>query len=604
MTSHHPFFSVYFCLSPAMNSIKHHSQLDYTLYLVGMFVPVACATLAPTTSQVLLFSKFMLLIFWGLLNLQRQKSSYYVFLFLLIGVLHSSSLWSVSTSRSIDGAIQITYYILLFLLFRTATLNTSSIMWGMRILVGVSLLISIQGLYQHFYGFEEYFQYLDSQKEFIDTETADMTRYWITALSGRVFSKFALPSQLAGYLLMLFPLNVFLALREKFAIGKFFWAIILLMNGVVLFYTKSFGAWLSLLCILLVSGYLLLVQKRAITWTTLAKGSALFAAAGWGILYIIGLIRGQFLWDFQGNNPLWYRFLNWKTAWQIFRDHPFLGTGLFTFGKMYPQYMQPGANETQYVHNTYLQFAAEWGIFGGVLAIGFALWWVVRLFISLQQTTCQGNPQEHHTTRLYGFCFFLGGLGFLLHNGVDFDFYVFPLGALGISLLALALNMLHPSSSQGTTGNVFQNPKAFGIYAIILCGLTFLYTTDWKSVRAEQQQEQAIASIKAEQYEQAESHIHQALHDMQKVAEYHALNGSIQAYLQRPEAAIERFKTAIRYEPITPWFHAGIAEVYLSTYNISLAYAESRRAAELFPQKAPYQKRAQEIRERYFLLEE
>ena len=100
----------------------------------------------------------------------------------------------------------------------------------------------------------------------------------------------------------------------------------------------------------------------------------------------------------------------------------------------------------------------------------------------------------------------------------------------------------------------------------------------------------------AAQYEEAYTSILHALQYVHWIPEYRALEGSLFVYLHKPNSAIQHFQSAIQHEPVTPWFHAGLAEAYAANYNISMAYVESRRAAELFPQKLLYQKRVQEIR--------
>ncbi|MBD3307055.1 tetratricopeptide repeat protein [candidate division KSB3 bacterium] len=300
-------------------------------------------------------------------------------------------------------------------------------------------------------------------------------------------------------------------------------------------------------------------------------------------------VRGQQLWDLHGNNPLWYRYLNWKTALHIIRDHPLFGTGLATFGKMYPQYMQPGANESQYVHNTYLQFGAELGLLGLLLVIGLAGWWMLRSGLTLKQSsTTSPLPQS--------FWCFLGGLGFLLHNIVDFDFYVFPLGLLGIALLALTLNDLFPAASRSAPAIPAAKFRPL-VLVIAATLLLTIYVKDWQFVQAKRQSEHAVAAMQAGHYDDAYPHLQQAIQYRPRVAEYTALTGSLHLHQGQPDAAIQSFQIAIQHEPQTPWFHAGLAEAFLTTHNVSLAYAENRRAAELFPQKPEYRQLSQQIRE-------
>mgnify|MGYP002065118551 CR=1 FL=1 len=97
------------------------------------------------------------------------------------------------------------------------------------------------------------------------------------------------------------------------------------------------------------------------------------------------------------------------------------------------------------------------------------------------------------------------------------------------------------------------------------------------------------------QYQRASEIIQRTLRTWPVVPEYQALAGNIELSLHQPDDAIPYFKAAIQGEPVTPWFHSGLAEAYLATNNVSLAYLESRRAAELFPLKSAYHQRLQEI---------
>ena len=579
------------------------------------FLPIAFVTVAPTDERYTLTSKLLLVLISIFSGALLRKMEHFVVPILVLCLLYCSVFWSVSPSLSLHGAIHITYYVLLFSIFRYTICSPRSMMWGIRMLVCISIILSIDGLHQLIYGYEGYSQYLDN----IPSAMRQMVRDWVEASSGRVFSRFALPSQLAGYLLMILPLNFLLIFREQVGgvevfrkVGlllncrgerlqqicsftiRIFWGVSFLLNCVIFFYTKSFGAWLSFLCLLALGVSLFLLQKRTITWRSFFKLSNMFSIGGWGILYIIGTVRGQYLWDFQGNNPLWYRFLNWKTAIQIFFDRPFLGTGLLTFGKMYPHYMLPGANESQYVHNSYLQVGVELGLIGFIVVIWLVGHWCMSAITLLRRCSLP-RIQESLTREQFGFCFFFGGLAFLLHNIVDFDFYVFPLGALGVSLLALTLNAFTPSSPEIAERKEGINSHILAGYSLIICVLLLMFFIDWQYIRGKQHQEKARTLAQSTQYEEAYTSIQHALRYVPRIPEYIALEGSLFAYLHQPNSAIQRFQFAIHYEPDTPWFHAGMAEAYAANHNISMAYVESRRAAELFPQKRSYQERVQEI---------
>lgn len=555
-----------------------------------LFLPLAIVTLSPTHERYA-FASEVLIVLVAIFSRTLLRNSFRFFIpILVLCLLYSSVFWSVSPSLSLHGAIYITYYVLLYSIFRYVTHTPRSMMWGVRMVVFISIILSIDGLRQLVYGYEEYFQHLDN----MPLAMRQMVRDWVEASSGRVFSRFALPSQLAGYLLLIFPLNLLLIFRERLRGVKIFWGGSFLLNCLIFFHTKSYGAWFSFLSLLALGGYLLILQRQTRTWRTILKGSIAFFIGGLSLLYIIGTVRGQYLWDFQGNNPVWYRFLNWKTAIHIFFDHPFLGTGFLTFGKMYPRYMLPGANESQYVHNSYLQIGTELGFLGFVVVVWLVGHWGMATMNLLKKYRLS-RIKENLTMEQFGISFFFGGLAFLLHNIVDFDFYVLPLGALGVSFLALTLNVFTPFSPEAGKPRIGKSPYILAGYGLIGCVLLSMSVIDWQYMSGKQHHEKARVLAQSAQYEKAYASIRQALQYVPWIPEYKALEGSLLVYLQQPDSAIQRFQTAIQDEPETPWFHAGLAEAYAVNHNISMAYVESCRAAELFPQKLLYQERVQEI---------
>src|SRR5439155_27142338 len=115
------------------------------------------------------------------------------------------------------------------------------------------------------------------------------------------------------------------------------------------FLTLSFGFLLGLLVIII--GVLWGWNRRFLWGATpvvlvLAALGASFYFAGHQAIEVASRAR--------------LRLLNWESGWNIFAGHP-MGSGLNTFGVIYAEYMQPNANETQYVHNTVLQLLSELG---------------------------------------------------------------------------------------------------------------------------------------------------------------------------------------------------------------------------------------------------
>ena len=105
-------------------------------------------------------------------------------------------------------------------------------------------------------------------------------------------------------------------------------------------------------------------------------------------------------------------------TWQIFLDHPVLGTGLGTLQQVYPPY------ETLYdgkivnhTHNDYLEALAGMGLVGGLCCA----WFIGTLFISALGFLKSGDNSFANTLRL---CGWTGCWGLLVHSLVDFNLHI------------------------------------------------------------------------------------------------------------------------------------------------------------------------------------
>ncbi|PYS54005.1 MAG: hypothetical protein DMF76_27430, partial [Acidobacteria bacterium] len=118
-----------------------------------------------------------------------------------------------------------------------------------------------------------------------------------------------------------------------------------------------------------------------------------------------------------------------RDTWQIFLDHPFVGTGLGTLQIVYPSY------ETLYdgkivnhTHNDYLEALAETGILGGLCCV----WFLGVLFNESLRRLRQLNKSFAGTLQLSGL---VASTGFLVHSFVDFNLHI-PANALLFFLMA------------------------------------------------------------------------------------------------------------------------------------------------------------------------
>lgn len=112
------------------------------------------------------------------------------------------------------------------------------------------------------------------------------------------------------------------------------------------------------------------------------------------------------------------RLLIWGSAWEMVRDHPWLGTGLGTFFLFYPRYRVPGDSSGGfYAHMDPLQFWVETGVLGPLLFYAVLTTILVR---TLRAHRRRGGPDP----RLWGP--FAGLLAVALHTHITFNLYVLP----------------------------------------------------------------------------------------------------------------------------------------------------------------------------------
>jgi hypothetical protein len=281
-------------------------------------------------------------------------------------------------------------------------------------IVSLSIIVSGYGLYQYLWGFDELAAFISRSGSDVSVTAPLLGR----VASHRVFSTLALPGTLWGFLVMAIPFHA--ALWDRVKQGKFkavagvviaISMVLLLIAGLL---TRSFGFLAGLLVMALMWMYL---NHRRFIWNRLTLVLAALGMAG--VAFYLAR-RGVI----DGANPVVLRFANWISAWSIFSMHP-LGTGLNTFGVMYPRYMLSGANETQFAHNTPLQLLSELGflaIAAGVLLILFGVW----------------KWSKDAQIRIFGREWVLIALGvWCLHNLIDIDFYFGSVGSVGAVLIGV-----------------------------------------------------------------------------------------------------------------------------------------------------------------------
>jgi hypothetical protein len=273
----------------------------------------------------------------------------------------------------------------------------------------------------------------------------------------------------------------------------------------------------------------------------------------------------------EGANPAGLRLLNWVSAWNIFAVHP-LGTGLNTFGVIYPEYMQPKGNETQFVHNTLLQLLSE---LGWPLILGIFIVLLVKANAS-RRSIVWDKPAA--------VWLILAVLVWITHNLIDIDVYFGSVGAVGAVLIGslFAREQDRSSSPSKTlvafTGILAISAIAFSAAACVsseLQGRAQIEYENKKLLAAVQTLDEArrICPINSSLYHDSGEIL---LELYQKTRDPH--------YLQQ---ATETFHKAIQLSPKKAGSYIGYGLALSSANRVNEALEEIQVAQSLYP-NSPY----------------
>jgi O-antigen ligase len=94
----------------------------------------------------------------------------------------------------------------------------------------------------------------------------------------------------------------------------------------------------------------------------------------------------------------------WKETLQVIKQHPFKGTGIGNFH----------LEKSQVSHNSYLQIWAELGLLTMIT-------WMVVVIIFLKN--CYSNIRKAEN-KIFPAALLSAGLAFLLHNIIDYSFFI------------------------------------------------------------------------------------------------------------------------------------------------------------------------------------
>jgi putative inorganic carbon (HCO3(-)) transporter len=264
----------------------------------------------------------------------------------LLVALSAASIWS-SPDR---GFSFYNYYNLMgryILIYYLVVNNVRSVEQVKRliwVMLGSAALVSLYGFHQYFFGAKV------SAAEWVDGEQ-------FPDIKMRVFSTLENPNLLAGFLVTMMAVAAGMGYKSNAAKSKMLLFSLVAMFGGCLLLTYSRGAWLSVLAIIGMYGFLC---NRKIFWLLLLFPIAALFAHDALLERIMSIMNPT-------DTSSTLRIALWESTIAMIADKPLLGIGWGAYWMVYPEYdffINNPNTKILHAHNMYLNIAAEIGIPG------------------------------------------------------------------------------------------------------------------------------------------------------------------------------------------------------------------------------------------------
>ena len=205
-------------------------------------------------------------------------------------------------------------------------------------------------------------------------------------------------------------------IEKRWSAWSVFGQFVLLFALMATFSRGGIASWMLGCCGFLLAGWSF---KRSVKVVMIYLLIALIAYLA---VKLIPVIAGKTLSrDFNDLGTLNARLPQWQAAWTLFKQHPWLGTGLGTFAILYPPLRTEFISAGKLAHNDYLQLLHE----GGAVLFGcFILWifwhlWCLWRIRGDQRTSSQIISYQHQLVALI-----LINCVLFIHALINFIFYI------------------------------------------------------------------------------------------------------------------------------------------------------------------------------------
>lgn len=365
--------------------------LLFGLFGLLIFAPAARGAVRVWSTSVVLIVEAFLIFLWlwrannnGACFFKRTKLDYPILIFAILAV--TSFIFSSYKHDSFYALIKLFGYIGIYYLV------VNEFDHGMRkkiawLIISIGTAISVYGILQYFgiLGHGWWFP-----REFLA-------------------STYVNHNHLAGYLELAIPLAIVMLIRVRLITAPF---LVIMTTAFIL--AQSRGAWFSL-SVSLVAMIALFIKggsikrKNIIVILLLIAMAVSFVFFGKGILTErLSLLSAPEEID----SSAYTRFLIWQGTVNLIAHNPLIGCGIGDFIWAFSRFRPEGLNvQANFVHNDYLEMAAEMGILAPIIFI-----WMIILVISCVMKKDKVDPLKIGCAT--------GILSLSIHGLVDFNFHI------------------------------------------------------------------------------------------------------------------------------------------------------------------------------------
>jgi putative inorganic carbon (hco3(-)) transporter len=374
--------------------------------------------LAPFVSSTLIGVLLIACVgFWLLLTLSDERvpanNSLFTPVHLLVllywGVAVVATALSPVKKAALNDLATLTLYLLLFALCARVLRSPRFRSWIITVYLLVSLIVSVYGLRQWFFGAAQLATWVDPESPLSKTT--------------RVYSYLGNPNLLAGYLLPAVVLSLVAIFVWQSWVKKALASTMLIVNCACLVLTFSRGGWIGLLVAVFTAITLLVywwsVQMPPFwrTWSLPIMLGGLFGVLILAVIFVEPLRLRAFsiFADRQQDSSNNFRRNVWDAVFEMIRDRPIIGIGPGhnAFNKVYPLYQRPRYSALS-AYSILLEVAVETGFVGLACFLWLILVTFNTAFLQLRRLRQSRNIQGFW---LIGA--FASLLGMLAHGTVD-----------------------------------------------------------------------------------------------------------------------------------------------------------------------------------------